>query len=109
TILYQDLLFRRKDFPVDLTLRYALFDTEDFDARLYAYENDVLYFYSIPAYSGTGVRYYAVVRVRLGRDLDLYVKYARWRYSDRETISSGLTEIQGNTRTDLRMQIRWQF
>ena len=109
TILYQDILFRPKNFPVDLTFRYAIFDTDDFDSRLYAYEQDVLYFYSIPAYSGRGVRYYVVSRVKIMKDLDFWVKFARWNYNDRETISSGLTEIDGNVRTDLRMQIRWQF
>ncbi|NND93274.1 MAG: hypothetical protein HKN45_00295 [Flavobacteriales bacterium] len=108
-LMYQDIIFRPKDFPLDLSIRYALFDTQSFDSRLYAYEQDVLYFYSIPAYSGRGARYYAVARVKVLKDLDFYVKWAQWSYNDREVISSGLTEIQGSKRTDLRMQIRWQF
>jgi hypothetical protein len=107
--LFQDVIIRPKKFPINLTFRYALFDSESYDSRLYAYEQDVLYFYSIPAYSGVGSRYYVVARFRIKRNIDFWVKWARWHYSDREVISSGLTEIEGNVRSDIRMQLRFKF
>ncbi len=109
SLIYQDLIIKPKDFPVDLSLRDALFDSETYDSRLYAYEQDVLYFYSIPAHSGVGTRYYAVARYRVMRDLDFWIKWSRWHYRDRDVISSGLSEIQGNIRSDIRMQLRWKF
>lgn len=108
-LIYQDLLYRPSGSPIDLSLRYALFDTESSDARLYAFEQDVLYFYSIPLITGVGARYYAVLRWRVTRGVDFWVKWARWNYRNRDTISSGNELIDGNQRTDLRIQLRWRF
>lgn len=107
--LFQDVIIRAKDFPVDFTFRYALFDSETYDSRLYSYEQDVLYFYSIPSYAGVGSRYYLVARYRIKKNIDLWAKWARWHYRDRKTISSGLSEIEGNIRSDIRIQLRFKF
>ncbi|MEN8793903.1 MAG: hypothetical protein ABF294_05615, partial [Flavobacteriales bacterium] len=39
-LAYQDLVFKPKSKPYSLTARYALFDVESFNSRVYAYEND---------------------------------------------------------------------
>jgi len=109
TLIYQDIIYRPKSSPFDLSVRYALFDTDGYDARLYAYETDVLYFYSIPAISGRGSRYYAVGRYTIRRGLDIWVKWSRWHYLHQESISSGLDGIDGPIRSDMRIQLRWQF
>jgi hypothetical protein len=41
---------------IRLSTRYALFDTDSYDTRQYAYERDVLGAFSIPAFSGKGTR-----------------------------------------------------
>jgi hypothetical protein len=108
-MLYHDIIYRPKNSPVDLSMRYVIFDTDGFDSRLYAFEQDVLYFYSIPALSGTGSRYYIVGRYNVKKGVDFWVKWSRWHYLDRDVISSGLDEIQGPIRSDIRMQLRLQF
>ena len=108
-MLYQDFIYHPEERPWRLTLRYAIFDTQSYDAAIYAYENDVLYAYSIPAYSGRGVRYYALFQYSLNRHLDLYMRYAQTTYDDREVISSGLDEIQGPAKSDVKVEARWTF
>src|SRR5690606_16952170 len=44
--LVHDLLFSVHKFKV--SMRYAVFDTEDYDNRQYVYENDVWLAYSMP-------------------------------------------------------------
>jgi len=92
-----------------LSARMALFDTDDYENRQYAYERDVLYAFSIPAYSGVGTRQYVVLQYGLTRNIDFYAKYARSSYRDREVVSSGLEEIQGNKKTDIKFQVRIKF
>mgnify|MGYP007042166935 CR=1 FL=1 len=46
-LLYQDLVYSFKEIPLKLSARYAIFDTDNYDTRLYAYENDLLYVFSI--------------------------------------------------------------
>ena len=40
---------------------------------------------------------------------DLWVRYSQWYYTDRNEIGSGLNAIEGNTRTELKVQLRWRF
>ncbi|MTI39944.1 hypothetical protein [Fulvivirga lutimaris] len=89
--------------------RYAIFETDDFNNTQYAYERDLLYAFSVPAYSGTASRHYVLIQYRPLRKLTFWVKYAQTNYRDRETIGSGLEQIDGNKRTDLKFQLRIIF
>jgi hypothetical protein len=108
-LMYQDVIWERMGSPLSVTLRYALFNTDSWNTRIYAYETDVLYGYSIPPYYGKGQRAYAVVKYNIRRGIDVWLRLAQWTYTDRKTISSGLNEIAGNERTDCTVQVRWQF
>jgi len=44
------LIFKPLSFPVSFSTRLACFDTESYNARIYANENDILYAYSFPVY-----------------------------------------------------------
>jgi hypothetical protein len=94
---------------IQVTARYALFDTEDYDNRQYVYENDVWLAYSLPAYNGRGVRNYVLVEYKMNRHLTFWVRYSHTRYSDREEIGSGLDLIRGNTRNDIKFETRIRF
>jgi hypothetical protein len=89
--------------------RIALFDTDNFDNAQYVYENDVLYAFSIPSYSGTGTRAYVMVRYDILKDASMWVRYARFTYRDRNEIGSGLEKIDGNTSTQIKMMVRIKF
>jgi hypothetical protein len=108
-LIYQDVSFRRFDSPWAITLRYAIFDTDGYDSRIYAYENDVLYAYSLPFYSYQGQRAYVVMRYRVNRNIDLQARIAQTLYTNRSTIGSGMDQINGNTRTELKAQVRARF
>ena len=108
-LLYQDIVHRPMKSPVELTARFALFESGSYDARVYAYENDLLGVFSIPAYYGRGVRWYAMARITPWRRVDLWLRYGAWIYRDQTVISSGLQEIAGNVRSDLKLQVRWTF
>lgn len=108
-LLYQDLIHRPLRSPVELTARFALFESEGYNARVYAYENDLIGVFSIPAYYGRGVRWYGMARFTPLRRVDVWVRYGAWIYRDQTAISSGLQEVAGNVRSDLKLQARWTF
>ncbi len=108
-MLYQDLIYRPKELPISAIVRYAIFDTDDFDSRIYAYENDLLYEFSIPAYANRGFRTYFNLRYRVNRNITAEARISRTYLNDRETIGSGNQEINGNTRTDFKAQLRFKF
>lgn len=108
-LIYQDIVHRPLSSPVELTLRFALFETDSYDARIYAYENDLIGVFSIPPYSGRGIRWYGMARFTPLRRVDLWVRYGAWIFQDVQSISSGLQEIPGNMRSDIKVQMRWRF
>lgn len=108
-LLYQDLIYKPLSSKLSGNLRFGIFETESFNSRIYAYENDVLYSYSVPAYQGRGIRFYGNVRYTFFRGLDIWVRYAHTSYSGQESVGSGNDQIIGNNRSDVRLQIRFQF
>jgi len=89
--------------------RIAFFDTEGGENRQYAYERDVLYAFSIPAYSGRGVRNYLLVQYKAGRKMDIWLRMARTTYYDRYEIGTGLEIISGDKITEIKFQVRYKF
>lgn len=105
-IFTQDVIYRPKSFPLDLALRYVLFDTDSYDTRIYSYENNALYVFSVPSYYYRGSRVYALVRYTFLRRFDLWVKYGVNVYANRSSLGSGAEEILGNTKSDVTIQLR---
>ena len=108
-LLYQDLLWKPRNFPVSFNTRFALFDTENFELRFYAFESDVLYAFSVPAYFGRGSRSYVNARWRVNRNLTVEGRIAQTRFTDRNEIGSGLELIEGDTRREVKVQVRYRF
>jgi hypothetical protein len=94
---------------VELTGRIALFATDSYDARIYAYENDLIGLFSIPPTYGRGMRWYGMARWTPLRRVDVWVRYGAWIYNGQDRISSGLQEINGNVRSDLHLQVKFRF
>lgn len=107
--LCQDIAYKPENLPFSLTFRYALFDAKDYNARVYAYENDVLYSFSVPAMYGKGMRFYLLGKVKLFNSLTLYARIGRTIYSDRNTVGTGLSQIEGNHKTDLKVEAIWKL
>jgi hypothetical protein len=107
--LCQDIAYKPENKPYSFSFRYAIFDAKDYNARIYAYESDVLYSFSVPALYGKGMRIYLLGKVKLFNALTLYARIGRTIYSDREEIGSGLTLIEGNHKTDLKIEAIWKL
>lgn len=105
-IFTQDLLLKPKSKPYDIALRYALFDTDSYDTRIYTFETNAQYVFSVPAYYYQGSRAYITLRYTFLRRFDLWLRYGTYIYSNRTTLSSGTEEIAKNTKTDITVQLR---
>ncbi len=108
--LIQDLIYKKLTFPLSFTLRYAVFDTKSYDSRVYAYENDVLYSYSVPALYYKGQRAYFLVNWDITRQFEIWVRVARTVYDNQTVISEGsLNQIDANHKTEVKVQARLKF
>lgn len=105
----QDIVIRPKSSPFDVSLRYAIFDTDSYDTRIYTFENNALYVFSAPSYYYQGSRAYVLLRYTFLRHCDLWVRYGTFLYVDRNSLSSGAELINGNRKSDITVQFRMTF
>ncbi|HUH33344.1 MAG TPA: hypothetical protein VLZ28_05280 [Daejeonella sp.] len=108
-LAYQDVLFDPVKARYSGNIRIALFNTPGFNSRIYAYENDVLYSYSIPAYQNEGLRFYINGRYRFSRKMDMWLRYSLSKYKDVTKIGSGQDQIDGSKRSEIKVQLRYQY
>lgn len=105
--IVQDITYRIS--KLELSGRIAFFKTDNYDSRQYVYEKDMLYAFSLPAYYDQGTRHYLMLRYPLTQKMKLWLRWSRTHYSKLETISSGLNEIEGKKRSELKAQVMYQF
>ncbi len=103
-LLYQDVRVDVKPTPLTLYLRYTFFDAA-YDNRIYAYENDLLYNFSVPAFSGKGNSFHIVAKYKLKSFATFGVKYKQSFFPDKSKLGSGLSEISGNLKSYLKFQV----
>lgn len=98
-ILAQDMTLTLS--KVEVTARHALFDTDDYENRQYIFERDVWLSFSIPAYYGSGIHDYLLVKFQVSRHLDAWFRYGTTRYS-RKPSQDGFAE----SINDIKFQVR---
>lgn len=107
-LLYQDIRWHPSP-RLRLDTRVAFFDTDGFDARVFAYEYDLLYAFSVPAFFGTGRRFYLLGRYTPHPALTLEAKYAITVFENVSSVGSGLNETPGNRVREVGVQLRWRW
>lgn len=84
----------------------AISKVREWQSRIYNYEPDLPYSFSLPAFGGISTRHYALIRFPISKVSDLHIKYALWYYHDRETLSSGWQEINKPYSINLKLALR---
>ncbi|MEZ4966189.1 MAG: hypothetical protein R2791_13180 [Saprospiraceae bacterium] len=103
-IAYQEAVVRPLGSNVSGVFRYAIFDTENFDTRVFAFENDLFSSISIPAFSGRGTRFYLNLQWRISRWLRL-----EGRYEQTDQVRAVTTSGQTGRERYWKLQARFRF
>jgi hypothetical protein len=82
------------------------FHTDNYDSRLYLYEQGPLYTYSMTQFYGEGIRYWLMVRANIRKKLMFTLKGGVTNYFDRNTIGSGYQQVDKSSLTDIDVQVR---
>lgn len=94
---------------VSLNGRLQYFKTDSSDSRIYSFERDVLYSYSIPQFIGQGLRYYININYDFSKKVTAWFRWAQTIYANKTSIGSSLDEIQGNRRSEVKFQLMYIF
>jgi hypothetical protein len=108
-LTFADILYKPLLRPFSGNLRLSYFETDGYDSRIYAFENDVLYGYSIPAFFDKGYHYYVNVHYKLSRKLSFWTRFSHTVYAGKSEIGSGLDVIKGNKKSDVKIQLIYSF
>ena len=108
-MFFGELIYSSLSGKLGASLRFAPFIIPDWKLRIYTYERDVLYGFSVPALSGKGIRWYANIRWEACQWLTAWFKFAQSRYFDRDKTGEGLDEISGPSKSDYKIEIRIKF
>ncbi len=89
-MVYQQLGYNAGTFG--LKGRFTIFDTNDYDAAIYAYEDDLPLTSSLGVYDGQGKSLFLIATWQAMKQMKLGARYETTWYSDREVYSSGNDE-----------------
>lgn len=104
-----DIGYRPTLRPWSVVTRLQYFETSGYNSRIYAYENDVLYSYSIPAFFDKGYRYYLLLNYDLNQKVSFWLRCGQTIYPGKTVIGSGSDEINRGRKTVMKMQVRMCF
>ena len=100
--LLQDVEYKFIEIPIVLQLRAQAFDAQKWDNRVYIYENDILYAYSIPFVYGLGGRFYVNARYKINDIFSVYLRVSETIYQ----YGWAMDHNKKSTRTDVHALLR---
>ncbi len=103
-LFYQECRYKPMGKPWSIAGRWSVFRTGGYDSRIYSYEQDMAGSFSLPAYYSSGMRYYLLLRYRLMKGLDVWLRYGVTSYEK----PAGDVPSPEPSR-EIKTQIRWQF
>ena len=103
--LAQDIAYTFSHLPLALRLRTQFFDARNWDNRIYLYEHDVLYAFSIPASYGLGGRAYVCLKWQAHPHIALYCRLSETIYEKNWATAHN----RSMTRTDIHVLLRGTF
>ncbi|MFT3933328.1 MAG: helix-hairpin-helix domain-containing protein [Chitinophagaceae bacterium] len=112
-LAYMEASYKYQPLHWQGNLRLQYFETDGYNERIYAYEKDLPYNFSIPFFYDKGLRYYFnmlwdassfISGKRKHGKISLGLRWAQTVYATKSVIGSGLDVINGNKQTEVKLQ-----
>ncbi len=105
----QKIVFKPKVYNYSLYATYGLFDAPDWKNRLYVYEYDLLYDFSIPVLYRNGSRFSVLLKTRILSKVDLWFKYYQTHYNHCIERGTGADKIINSSDSGIKIQLRMKM
>ena len=103
-ILYADVTYKPKFVRISTNTGFEYFETDGYNSRFYTFQHDVSYSVSAPLAYGKGYQYYMNIKIEPSRSLSLGMRIGQSLYPGSLTVGTGLDEIPGNKKTEVKLQ-----
>lgn len=107
--IFQDINYKFNKTPLTIYAFITFFSTDSYQSRIYCYENDLLYDFSVWSYYDKGMRTGIMIRYDLKRNYSFQVKLSQDYYPYSKTTGTGLNQTDKNTRTEVKGQVIIKF
>ena len=110
-LFYTDIICKPRRFWLSGNLRFQAFEADNYDSRIYAYENDLMFVSSTPSFYNSGIRCYMNCKAKLkvkfliNSTLTANLKFATTVYNNISSLGTGTAKIRGNRVSAIKMQI----
>lgn len=98
---------KTKHYGGNFRLQY--FESDSYNSRLYAYESDVLYSYSIPPSFNKGYRFYINLNADISKKMTVWFRFSQSVFPGQTSIGSGYDQINKNHHSEIKVQAIWYF
>lgn len=105
-MISSDFSYKSSNDRFKSVFRFAYFDTDSYNTRIYGYEHDVLYYFYFPAYFYKGFRTYLNINLKANDRITIYAKMSMTKYLNRDNIGSYTSMIKGNKKYTISIQLR---
>jgi hypothetical protein len=107
-LVFQDFIYAPFN-RYKMWVRYAYFNTDGYNSRIYTFENDLLYSFSIPEFHGRGHRLYLNLKWSPSSRVTAYLKGGYTIHNGVSSWGSGNDVTPGNKRAELRGLLYLRF
>lgn len=108
-LIFQDIHYNSLKGKWGADFRYCLFNSNGSNVRMFTFENDVPYTFSIAQLSGIGSRFYIMVNYKLSRRVEAWIRYSNSFFPNEDSVGSGLDKIEGNKRESVKVLLKINF
>ena len=108
-LMYQEIIYTPNSLPLSVSARYTIFQADDYNTRIFAYERDLAYEFSTPAFYGKGSKFYILATFNITKKASIGIKYSWLYYPEKTTIGSNYDMIEGNHKQEFKLQFRSNF
>jgi hypothetical protein len=108
-LIAQDINLDLLESRLSIDARLAFFQTDSFDAAIYAFENDLPLTFTVYAHNGRGRRVFVNLRYQIFSQIELAARYANVLRDDVATIGSGNERFPSNNPSTFSLGLRAQF
>jgi hypothetical protein len=107
-LIFQDIEFAVARNHCKIWLRACFFEIMEYESRIYAYENDVLYDFSSFSHYGKGLRGVLMFKISPALWMDLWFRVSTVYYTNKY-IGTGWDAIEGNRQNEAEFQVRLRW